>query len=96
MKNLCQIQETLAAHKTEFSAKYNVKRIAIFGSYARNEKKRESDVDILVDFSGPVGIEFVDLANYLESLLNIRVDLVSRKGIKHKYYQAIQNDLTYV
>ncbi|GJL54328.1 MAG: hypothetical protein NPIRA02_14600 [Nitrospirales bacterium] len=96
MRNLHQIQETLAAHKKELSLKYHVKQMAIFGSYARNEQKRESDVDILVDFNGPVGIEFVDLANYLESLLDIRVDLVSRNGIKQTYYQAIQDDLTYV
>ncbi len=96
MKSLQQIQKTLAAHKEELASEYQVEHIAIFGSYARNEQKKESDVDILVDFKGPVGIEFVDLANYLESLLNLRVDLVSRQGIKQKYYQAIQDDLTYV
>ena len=96
MKSLRHIQEILAAHKEELLSEYHVERLAIFGSYARNEQKIGSDVDILVDFKGPVGIEFVDLANYLEDLLNMRVDLVSRKGIKHKYYQAIQDDLTYV
>ena len=96
MKSLSQIQEILAAHKKELSTDYHVNRLAIFGSYARNEQKGESDVDILVDFKGPIGIEFVDLADYLESLLGVRVDLVSFKGIKRKYYQAIQDDLTYV
>ena len=68
----------------------------LFRSYARNEQKKHSDVDILVDFTSPVGVEFIDLADNLESLLKIQVDLVSRKGIRPKYYKEIQSDLIYV
>lgn len=73
-----------------------VKTLAVFGSYARNEQKHDSDVDILVEFRSPVGIEFVDLGDYLERILNLRVDLVSRNGIKPKYFQRIEPDLKYV
>ena len=53
-------------------------------------------MDILVEFSSPVGIEFIDLANYLEGILELRVDLVSRNGIKPHYFEQIKGDLQYV
>jgi predicted nucleotidyltransferase len=49
-----------------------------------------------VDFSKPIGICFIDLADEIESLLNVSVDLVSRNGIKEKYYKVIQEDLIHV
>ena len=96
MKSLAQIQNTLSSRKGEMSQRYHVKNMAIFGSYARNEQKKSSDLDILVEFKSPIGMEFIDLANYLEGLLKVRVDLVSRNGIKPKYYKVIKNDLKYV
>jgi predicted nucleotidyltransferase len=96
MKSLSQIESKLAAHKGQIFQQYNLKNLAIFGSYARNEQKRSSDLDILVEFKSPIGVEFIDLANYLEQLLRIKVDLVSKNGIKQKYLREIKNDLKYV
>lgn len=70
--------------------------MSLFGSYARIEQIRESDIDILVEFSSSVGFEFVDLAIELEQLLNQRVDLVSRKGVKADMLPYIEKDLIYV
>ena len=96
MTSLIQIQKTLSAHKAEFSDRFAVKNLAVFGSYARNEQRSDSDVDILVEFTSPVGIEFIDLGNYLERILDLRVDLVSRNGIKPQYFREIEGDLKYV
>ncbi|MBX3293590.1 MAG: nucleotidyltransferase family protein [Acidobacteria bacterium] len=96
MSGLDEIRQVLSTSKPELSSRFRVKDLAVFGSYARNEQRSDSDIDILVEFSGPVGIEFVDLANYLERLLGRRVDLVSRKGIKPKYFEQIRGDLQYV
>ena len=96
MTSLGQIQQTLSSHKSEFFDLFRVKNLAVFGSYARNEQRNDSDVDILVEFSSPVGIEFIDLGNYLERILNLRVDLVSRNGIKPQYFKQIEGDLKYV
>lgn len=96
MKNLTQIENKLAAHKGKLFQQYHVKNMAIFGSYARNEQRKTSDLDILVEFNSPIGIEFIDLANDLEQLLRIKVDLVSRNGIKPKYLREIKSDLRYV
>jgi predicted nucleotidyltransferase len=69
----------------------------LFGSYSRNTAIRgKSDIDIMVDFSHPIGIRFVDLADELEEILHHKVDLVSRKGIKPQYFKAIEPYLIYV
>lgn len=96
MTSLSQIQTTLSSHKAEFFDLFRVKTLAVFGSYARNEQGNDSDVDILVEFNSPVGIEFIDLGNYLERILNLRVDLVSRNGVKPQDFRRIHSDLKYV
>ncbi len=56
------------------------KKIAVFGSFARGDDTPESDIDILVDFSEPIGWEVVDLKEHLEDLLSHKVDLIL-KGV---------------
>ena len=83
--------------KPLLAKKYGVKDLALFGSYSRNMAiPGKSDVDVMVDFSQPIGLAFVDLADELEELLQLKVDLVSRKGIKPKYFSVIEPDLIYV
>jgi uncharacterized protein len=86
----------LHANKAALFIKYPIKSLGLFGSLVRGDYTGSSDVDILVEFKSPVGIEFIDLANELESLLKHKVDLVSRSGIKPKYYKSIEKDLLYV
>ncbi len=70
--------------------------MAIFGSYARGEENERSDVDILVDFNGRIGMGFIRLAFQLEDMLNMKVDLVSKRGVKPRYFEVIKDDLVYV
>ena len=96
MKTLSEIKNTLSKRKMYLINKYGLNLIAIFGSYGREQQNKNSDVDILVDFKKPIGIEFIDLANELENILKTKVDLVSKNGIKKKYFQHIEKDLRYV
>jgi predicted nucleotidyltransferase len=96
MTTLSDIRNTLQSNKQRLSEKYGVSIMAIFGSYGRGQQREDSDVDILVDFQKPIGIEFIDLADELEMLLHRKVDLVSLKGIKPIYYQNIEHELNYV
>lgn len=96
MKKLSEIVEIIRNKKPYYKQKYGLNTLAIFGSYARNENTAISDIDILVDFERPIGIEFIDFANELEKLLLLKVDLISRKGVKANYLKAIENDLNYV
>ncbi len=76
--------------------KYHVSSIGLFGSIIRDDFNPASDIDIIVDFSRPIGIEFIDLADYIENKLKKSIDLVSRKGVKPKYYREIESEIVYV
>lgn len=90
------ILQDLKRLKSSLAKRYPLKTMALFGSVSRSEHGKDSDVDILVEFDGKIGSRFIDLAEELESALGIKVDLVSRNGIKPKYYEAIRKDLIYV
>ncbi len=96
MTALASIKQILSQLKPELTEKYAVSSIGLFGSIVRNDFTDNSDVDIIVDFSKPIGIEFVDLADYIESKLNKKVDLVSRNGVKPKYFHQIESEIIYV
>lgn len=96
MKELAHIKKVLETIKPDLLHKYNVTEIGLFGSVLRNDFTPKSDVDIIIDFSKPIGIEFIDLANFIEKKINRKVDLVSRNGIKQKYFQAIEKEIVYV
>ena len=96
MNQLNDIKQILKQIKPEIVQKYHVHTIGIFGSAVRDDFSPVSDVDIIVDFNRPVGIEFIDLADYIETQLQKKVDLVSRNGIKNKYFEAIRGEIVYV
>ena len=96
MRSLTEIKETLKSNKLRLTEKYGLSLLAIFGSYGRGQQTETSDIDILVDFQKPIGVEFIDLANELERLLKAKVDLVSKNGIKPQYFKEIEQDLSYV
>lgn len=96
MRTLKDIESILKQSKPDLSRRYPIRSIAIFGSYARNEQSSESDLDLLVEVNGKIGLKFVDLAEEIEELLGIKVDLVSKNGIKEKYFNSIKPELIYV
>ncbi|HEY0744608.1 MAG TPA: nucleotidyltransferase family protein [Chryseosolibacter sp.] len=91
-----EIIEILNAHKEELHQKFPVKSLALFGSYARGDQQNGSDIDFLVEFSQPVGIEFIDLVLYLESILQTPVDLVTKNALKKALVPYVEKDLIYV
>ena len=93
--NATEIINLLSDKLPLLKQKYPIAQLALFGSYAGAENNSNSDVDIMVEFNKPVGMELIDLAFDLEKLIGKKVDLVSRKGIKPKYFDFIKNDLMY-
>ena len=96
MTELTSIKQILSQLKPELKQKYFVNSIGLFGSIVRDDFTDKSDVDIIVDFSKPIGIEFIDLADYIESKLSKKIDLVSRNGVKAKYFHQIESEIIYV
>ncbi len=82
--------------KKELTNRFFIKSIGLFGSITRDDFTDKSDIDILVDFTRPIGIEFVDLAEFLEKNLNRKVDLVSKNALKTLFYDAIKDEIQYV
>jgi predicted nucleotidyltransferase len=85
----------LRAHKAELQRQYGLKRLALFGSWARGEQSRTSDVDIMVEFEGRIGWEIVDLHEELERLLGRRVDLLTKNALlsKPRLWHIVEKDL---
>jgi uncharacterized protein len=97
MDHLATYKSVIKQLMPELMRKYAVSSIGLFGSLVRRDFSfEESDIDIIVDFSAPVGVEFIDLANFLEHKLNRKVDLVSRNGIKPQYLRQIESEIVYV
>jgi hypothetical protein len=77
-----EIARILATHRRELET-FGVRSLALFGSVVRGEAKSDSDVDILVEFSKPVGLfGFIRLKHRLEEILGRSVDLVTRAALK--------------
>ncbi len=95
MKDFETIRQLLSEHKQELRERFHIRRIALFGSWARGEPSEQSDIDILVEFDRPIGWEIVDVHRYLEELLGMRVDLTTPLALKRKplLWQSVQEDL---
>jgi len=96
MKNLKYIKSVIRENEIILRDEYKIRKIAVFGSFARGEQKKGSDIDMLVEFSEPVGFEFFRAARYLEKILGVKVDLVTKDALKPQLSVAIKRDLVYV
>lgn len=69
---------------------YRLTRLGIFGSYARGEQTEESDIDILVDYEkAPTLWRLIELRDYLSELFAIKVDVVTRNGLKARIRERV-------
>ncbi len=90
-----KIIQKLREIKPVLGEKYGVTELALFGSYSRDEQTTESDIDIMVSFNKNLGSSFLEMMYELDELFNKEVQVVSKDGIKPKYFQAIKDDLIY-
>lgn len=80
---LDEVLRSLKGVLPELEESYSVKTLGVFGSYARGETRRRSDLDLLVEFSrAPTMFEFVRLQQHLSELLGIKVDLVMKSALR--------------
>jgi len=63
-------------------SRYNVKRIGLFGSFAKELQHKKSDIDLFIEFQKPIGLDFVDLTEHIEDVLGKKVDAITPEGIK--------------
>jgi predicted nucleotidyltransferase len=89
--------ELLSSRRNEWTRRFGVRSLALFGSVARDEAGPQSDVDVLVDFGGPAQfLVHMELVKYLEELLGCRVDVLTVRSLKPPMRERIQPDLVHV
>jgi predicted nucleotidyltransferase len=92
-----EIMQLLEKQLPYLKEKYGVQRIAVYGSFAKGNQTRKSDVDILVQLTRPLGLEFIELAYHLEKILKKKVDLATfdtlKRSLESPRYKHIASDI---
>lgn len=92
-----RIRDIINKNRKFLEQEYRIKSISIFGSFARNEVRANSDIDILVEFNElPDMFEFIKLEQFLEQLLETKVDLVTKKALKPLIKDKILKEAVYL
>ena len=89
-----RILKVLREHE-DLLRRYSVKRLGLFGSYARGQQKRGSDVDFLVDFEKPTYDNFIDLTFSLERLFRRKVGLVTSRSLNPHVKPFVENEVAW-
>ena len=90
-----EIKKILSKNK-EILKKYKVKSIALFGSYVRNEQKKDSDIDFLVEFNESTFRNYIGLQSDLKRLYRRKVDLVCKDALKRQIKSYILKEIEWV
>ena len=95
-KDLKNYIELINKNFDEFQKRFNVKKIAVFGSTARGLHTNRSDIDVIVEFKKPIGLfEFVKLENRLAEILGKRVDLTTKNALKSEIKKSVLKEAVY-
>lgn len=78
--------------KPWLESEYGVTRVRLFGSHARDEARANSDIDLLVDFSGPIGLRFFDLEEQLTQRLGTPVSIASESRFNRVILRHVLTD----
>ena len=93
MLSKTEIIQILKKELPNLRERYNVKRIGIFGSVAQNTFNEESDIDLFLEFEKPIGFKFIRLFDYLENLLDSKVDILTPEGIRSIRVKSVSDDI---
>jgi uncharacterized protein len=78
----------------EYLSRYPIGRVSLFGSFARDQQRKKSDIDLLIQFKET--IDLFTLANIRQDLCELtrrQVDIVTEKSLSEAFRSRIQNDL---
>lgn len=96
MRQTQYIESKLQALKPILADKFHVSKIGYFGSFAKGTQTKRSDLDLLVEFSSPIGWGFFSLQKFLEDEFGFPVDLVTKEGLTQRIGTPILNQVKYV
>ena len=96
MQDTAGILEQLRGMRHELEDQYHIKRIGIFGLVRKKAQTDESDLDLVVEFSRPIGMmAFVHLKDLLSRRLNLRIDLVTPDGLHPLIRDQVMHEVVY-
>ncbi|HQE53996.1 MAG TPA: nucleotidyltransferase family protein [Tenuifilum sp.] len=75
---------------------YSVKEIGLFGSFASDSARDDSDIDLLIELEKPIGWKFFSLEIYLEQIFGRKIDLVTKNALRDRLKEDILNKVNYV
>lgn len=97
MKSRGEIMDALSSLADELRKNYKVERIGLFGSYARQEQRPDSDIDLLVDFSDDADLfDLAELKYFMEEKLHHPVDIVPTRALRDELKKSVLADVSYV
>ncbi len=73
--------EKIATLLAPYCRANGIKRLELFGSVARRQARRGSDVDLIATFDGPVGLRFFGMPDDMAAILGVPVDLLERQSV---------------
>lgn len=92
-----EVLDFLRAHKDELARRFGVGDIALFGSYSRDEAKKNGDIGILVRFDRPpTPRSFFGTQFYLGDRLGRRVDMVTHKALRMEFLPYVEEEAIHV
>jgi len=95
-----EVLRILRKQLPHLNSEYGVKRIGLFGSYAKRTQTEDSDVDVVVEFERPIGLKFVEFCDYIENLLGRKTDILTPAGISGirigRVAESIRDSIVYV
>lgn len=96
-KNIKEVKNIIASNKAILKDGYKIKSIGVFGSYAKDQNTKKSDIDILVEFSESPGLfKFMEIEEFLSRILKTKVDLVTKNALKPAIKDQILQEVVYV
>ncbi len=90
-----EILDKLKELKPVLASEYSVKEIGLFGSFADETASENSDIDLLVELSQPIGWRFFSLEIYLEKIFERKIDLVTKNALRERIKENILNHVSY-
>jgi hypothetical protein len=95
--SLEEIKEVIEQHRPELKRQFHVERIGVFGSYARGDQKKRSDIDFLVTFDETIGLFTLSgLYIYLQEQLGRKVDVIPFNSLRPELRKYVLKDLIYL
>lgn len=96
MIELNEIERIIENNRKILRETFHIENIGVFGSYSKGNQTNESDIDIIVEFNGPIGWKFFTLKKFLENILKKKVDLATVNSLREEMKQEILNNVVYL